>query len=76
MQETARKNTKYSKNESIFKIAKICLEARPIDFAKSPLLVKILKCQKHKKRFYNHIRVVVCRKPLEKTPNIPKNRAF
>ena len=28
------------------------------------------------KRFYNHIRVVVCKKPLEKTSNIPKIRAF
>ena len=28
------------------------------------------------KRFYNHIRVVVCKKRLEKTPNIRKMRAF
>ena len=28
------------------------------------------------KRFYNHIRVVVCKKRLQKTPNIRKMRAF
>ena len=28
------------------------------------------------KRFYSHIRVVVCKKRLEKTPNIGKMRAF
>ena len=28
------------------------------------------------KRFYNHIRVVVCKKRLEKTSNIQKMRAF
>ena len=30
-------------------------------------------CQK---RFYNHVRVVVCKKRLQKTPNIRKMRAF
>ena len=28
------------------------------------------------KRLYEHIRVVVCKKPLQKTPNIPKTRHF
>ena len=28
------------------------------------------------KRFFNHIRVVLCKKPLEKTPNIPEMRRF
>ena len=28
------------------------------------------------KRFFNHIRVVLCKKPLEKTPNIGKMRRF
>ena len=28
------------------------------------------------KRFYNHVRVVVCKKRLQKTPNIRKMRAF
>ena len=28
------------------------------------------------KRFFNHIRVVLCKKPLEKTPNIPQMRRF
>ena len=49
MQKTAPKNTYYSKNESILKIAKIGLEAKAIDFAKKPLWVKNEKCQKHVK---------------------------
>ena len=28
------------------------------------------------KRFFNHIRVVLCKKPLEKTPNIQEMRLF
>ena len=28
------------------------------------------------KRFFNHIRVVLCKKPLEKTPNIREMRRF
>ena len=28
------------------------------------------------KRFYEHIRVVLCKKPLIKTPNIREMRAF
>ena len=28
------------------------------------------------KRFYKHVRVVLCKKPLEKTPNIPEMRPF
>ena len=28
------------------------------------------------KRFFNHIRVVLCKKPLEKTPNIRQMRRF
>ena len=31
------------------------------------------KCEK---RFFNHIRVVLCKKPLEKTPNIRHIRRF
>ena len=34
MQKTDPENTKYWKNESILKIAKIGLEAKAIDFAK------------------------------------------
>ena len=36
--------------------------------------LKMLKtCEK---RFFNHIRVVVCKKALEKTPNIEEIRRF
>ena len=40
-------------------------------------LAQKLKIQKKwEKRLYDHIRVVVCKKPLQKTPNIRKMRAF
>ena len=28
------------------------------------------------KRFYDHIRVVLCKKPLQKTPNIGRNESI
>ena len=38
---------------------------------------KIKNAKKVRKiRLYDHIRVVVCKKPLEKTPNIREMRAF
>jgi len=40
MQKTARKNSQYSKNESILKIAKNGHQAKAIAFAKSSLWVK------------------------------------
>ena len=59
------KNTKYSRNESILKIGHL---AKAIDFAKWSVWVKSKNGKKHaKKRFYDHIRVVLCKKPLIKT---------
>ena len=40
MQKTARKKTQYSRNESFLIIAKNCLHAKAIAFAKSSLSVK------------------------------------
>ena len=72
--KTALKNTKYSINDTILKIghlAKALAHANNIDFAKWSNWVKNKKCQKDaKKSFYKNIRVVLCKKPLEKTPDI------
>ena len=68
LQKTAPKNTKYSRNESIFKIGHHC---------KILTLGQKLKSQKTcQNPFYKSFTVVLCKKPLEKTPNIPEMRAF
>ena len=126
MQKTAAKNTKYSRNETIFKFRHL---AKAIDFAKWSVWLKNSngqkrpkndsastlecfcaknRCKKHQifqkwdhfeiqpsckgyrlckmvslvqklkwpktseKRFCKHVRVVLCKKPLEKSPNIQK----
>ena len=78
MQKTAPKNTKYSRNESIFKISYVArgiAHAKAIAFAKWLLVVKSSKCQKHAgKPFYKNIGVVLCEKLLEKTRNIREIR--
>ena len=130
VQKTAGKNTKYSRNETIFKISYL---ARAIDFAKWSVGLEKSKGQKRakndststlelfcaknrwkkhqifekwdhfenwpsckgsrlckmvslgqkfkwpktcEKRFYKHVRVVLCKEPLEKTPNIREIRHF
>ena len=130
VQKTAAKNTKYSRNETIFKIGHL---AKAIDFAKWSVWVKNSEGQKRakndststlelffakkrlkkhqifekwdhfenrpsykgyrfckmvsldqklkwpktwEKRFCNHVRVVLCKKPMEKTPNIREMRPF
>ena len=45
MQKTAEKNRKYSKNESILKIAKNCHNAKAMAHAKYSVWVKNYKCQ-------------------------------
>ena len=58
-------------------MAKSGLSAKAIAHAKYSVWVKKLKCLKHaEKRLYKHIRVVLCKKRLEKTANIRKMRAF
>ena len=51
--------------------------AKAIAHAKYSLSVKKIKLPKTcEKRFYKHIKVVLCKKQLQKTDNIRKMRAF
>ena len=80
VQKTARKNTKYSRNETTLKIghlAKAIAHAKAIVFAEWSVLVKKIKLPETcEKPFYKITRVVVCKKPLEKTPDIQEMREF
>ena len=80
MQKSARKNSKYSRNETILKIghlAKAIAHAKTIAFAKWSVWVKNQKCKKTgEKPFYENIRVVLCKKVLEKTANIREMKRF
>ena len=61
----------------IVKKKKIGHDAKAIAFAKMVSLGQKLKMPKRcEKRLYDHNRVVVCNKPLQKTPIIRKMRAF
>ena len=63
--------------EEYLKIAKNGHWAKAIAFAKWSVLGENLKLPKRcKKRFYKHIRIVLCRKQLDKTANIRKIRGF
>ena len=74
VEETDRKNTKYSRNETIFKIGH---HAKGYSPCKILTLAKILKFQKTcQNPFYKSFTLVVCKKPLEKTPNIREMRTF
>ena len=72
---TAPKNTKYSRNESILKIAHhACKGYSP---CKILTLAQKLKFQKTcQNPFYKSFTVVLCKKPLQKTLNIREMRAF
>ena len=73
--KTAPKNTKYSRNESILKIGRhACKGYSP---CKILTLAQKLKFQKTcQNPFYKSFTVVLCKKPLQKTPNIREMRAF
>ena len=75
VQKTAPKNTKYSRNESILKIGHhACKGYSP---CKILTLAQKLKFQKTcQNAFYKSFRVVLCKKPLQKTLNIREMRAF
>ena len=75
VQKTAPKNTKYSRNESILKIGHhACKGYSP---CKILTLAQKLKFQKTcQNPFYKSFRVVLCKKPLQKTLNIREMRAF
>ena len=65
VQKTAPENTKYSRNQPILKIG---LRAKPIADEKSLLWVKNKKFQKTSQNpFCKSFRVVLCKRPLEKT---------
>ena len=80
MQKTARKNTKYSRNETILKIghlAKAIAHAKAIAFAKWSVWVKNKKCQKDAKNDSTRTLELFCaKKLLDKTPNIREMRRF
>ena len=75
LQKTAPKTTKYSRNESIFKIGHhACKGYSP---CKILTLAQKLKFQKTcQNPFYKSFTVVLCKKPLQKTTNIREMRAF
>ena len=73
-QKTARKNTKYSTNESILKIGHHCKGYSPCKILTLSQKLKLQKtCQNP---FYKSFRVVLCKKPLENTPNIREMKPF
>ena len=74
-QKTAQNKTKYSRNESILKIGHhACKGYSP---CKILTLAQKLKFQKTcQNPFYKSFRVVLCKKPLQKTLNIREMTAF
>ena len=72
VQKTAPKNTKYSRNQTILKIGH---HAKAIAHAKSSLCLKNQKFQKTcQNPLYKSFTLVLCKKPLQKTPNIREMR--
>ena len=78
MQKKAGKRTKYSRNEKTLKIGdlpKAIAHAKDYSLRKMVSLGQKLKMPKTcQKSFYKTIRVVLCKKPLEKKPNIREMR--
>ena len=75
VQITGPKNTKFSRNEGIFKMGHhACKGYSP---CKILTLAQKLKFQKtYQNPFYKSFTVVLWKKPLQKTLNIPEMRAF
>ena len=72
--KNARKNTKYSRNESILKNRPLC---KGYSLCKILTLGQKLKFQKTcQNPFYKSFRVVLCKKTARKTLNIREMRAF
>ena len=75
-----RENTKYSRNERILKIghlAKAIAHVKAIGLSIWSVSVQKLKMPKTcEKPFYKNSKVVLCKKPFEKTPNIREMRQF
>ena len=75
LQKTAPKNTKYSRNNSILKTGHhACKGYSPCKILTFAQKLKFQKtCQNP---FYTSFRVVLCKKPLQKTLNIREITAF
>ena len=74
-QKTAPKNTKYSRNKSILKIGHhACKGYSPCKILTLAQRLKFQKTCQHP--FFKSFRVVLCKKPLQKTLNIREMRAF
>ena len=74
VQKTAPKSTKYSRNETILKVAH---HVKAIAHAKSSLWFKELKFQKTcQNPFYKSFTVALRKKPLQKKPNSREMRPF
>ena len=75
VQKTSPKNTKYSRNEIIFKIGQhACKGYSPCEILTLAQKLKLQKtCQNP---FYKSFIVVLCKKLLQKTLNIREMRAF
>ena len=74
MEKNARKNTKYFRDESVFKNWPSCKGYR---LCKMLTLGQKLKFKKTcQNSFYKSFRVVLCKKPLKKTLNVREMRAF
>ena len=67
MQKTTRKNTKYSRNETIFKIGH---DPKAIVFAKSSLWVKYSNSKKHVKIYFTNPLELFCAKNRSKKHQI------
>ena len=80
VQKTFRKNTKYSRNETILKIGhftKPIAHVKVIAFAKWSVWVKNLKYQKHARPHCRRTLELFCaKKPFQKTPNIREMTRF
>ena len=73
VQKTAPKNTKYSRNETHFQNRPSWQRLQPMQ---NPHLGSKIKIPKNMSEIHstNHNTVVLCKKPLQKTPNIPEMR--
>ena len=81
MRKTSGKNTKYSRNETIFKIGHLAkaiahAKAKPLQNRQFGSKIKMAK-KTCAKRLYKKTRVVLCKKPLKKKKsNIREMRRF
>ena len=80
VQKTARKNTKYARNETILKnqssckdysAGKGCSLCRMVNLGQKLKMLEICEKPSYKIR-----RVLLCKKPLEKAPNMRETRQF